>query len=182
MLQISRILVEQLTARQRSEARPFSLQQDLLAAMHNVPCWKLQQQNCLAGSSCTDAVHKLLPAHILALLSSLFLWLQEAALATQTSCIVLTLLSLQSHAANSTQHTGLSLQGSHFAAADLDSHVSSLPLLVMQDPAMANFMQQMSSPNYREDIEAKMEALKEDPEMAPIMKEIEEGGPSAMMK
>ncbi len=47
---------------------------------------------------------------------------------------------------------------------------------------MANFMQQMSSPNYREDIEAKMEALKEDPEMAPIMKEIEEGGPSAMMK
>ena len=52
----------------------------------------------------------------------------------------------------------------------------------MQDPAMANFMQQMSSPNYREDIEAKMEALKEDPEMAPIMKEIEEGGPSAMMK
>jgi hypothetical protein len=31
-------------------------------------------------------------------------------------------------------------------------------------------------------MKAKMDALKEDPEMAEIMKEIETGGPSAMMK
>ena len=114
--------------------------------------------------------------HILALLSSLLLCLEEAAIATQTSCIdaepCSTFLAAR----------GLSLQGSHLEAADLQSRLSSFPLPATQDPAMANFMQQMSSPNYREDIEAKMEALKEDPEMAPIMKEIEEGGPSAMMK
>ena len=53
---------------------------------------------------------------------------------------------------------------------------------MMQDPQMASMMQQMQDPATTEKMKAKMEALKEDPEMAEIMKEIETGGPSAMMK
>ena len=40
----------------------------------------------------------------------------------------------------------------------------------------------MQDPETTEKMKAKMEALKEDPEMADIMKEIESGGPAAMMK
>ena len=47
---------------------------------------------------------------------------------------------------------------------------------------MANFMQSMNNPNYRANIEHKLADLKEDPELASIMKEIEEGGTAAMTK
>ena len=47
---------------------------------------------------------------------------------------------------------------------------------------MANFMQSMNSPAYRHDMEEKLAELKKDPELAEIMKEIEEGGPAAMTK
>lgn len=47
---------------------------------------------------------------------------------------------------------------------------------------MANFMQSMNNPSYRTNIEEKLAELKEDPELADIMKEIEEGGPAAMTK
>ena len=53
---------------------------------------------------------------------------------------------------------------------------------MMQDPQMANMMASMQDPATTEKMKAKMEALKDDPEMAEIMKEIETGGPSAMMK
>ena len=53
---------------------------------------------------------------------------------------------------------------------------------MMQDPQMASMMASMQDPATTEKMKAKMEALKEDPEMAEIMKEIETGGPSAMMK
>ena len=54
--------------------------------------------------------------------------------------------------------------------------------LLQSDPQMANFMQSMNNPNYRANIEEKLEDLKQDPELAGIMKEIEEGGPAAMTK
>ena len=43
-------------------------------------------------------------------------------------------------------------------------------------------MQQMHSEEYRENINGRMAELKEDPEVAPILEEIEKGGPAAMMK
>ena len=57
------------------------------------PCWMLQHQSCPSSSSCIDNIHHLLPAHILALLSSRFLCLWEAAIATQTTCIIAELCS-----------------------------------------------------------------------------------------
>lgn len=47
---------------------------------------------------------------------------------------------------------------------------------------MASMMANMSNSNQRENMEEKLRALKDDPELAPIMQELEEGGPSAMMK
>ena len=55
-------------------------------------------------------------------------------------------------------------------------------VLLQQQPEMANFMQSMNNPSYRTNIEEKLEELKKDPELADIMKEIEEGGPAAMTK
>ena len=54
--------------------------------------------------------------------------------------------------------------------------------LLQSDPQMANFMNSMNNPNYRAGIEEKLQDLKQDPELAAIMKEIEEGGPAAMTK
>jgi len=47
---------------------------------------------------------------------------------------------------------------------------------------MAAMMKNMHDPNYRENLEDKLKDLKQDPELAPIMQEIEQGGPAAMMK
>ena len=43
-------------------------------------------------------------------------------------------------------------------------------------------MSGMQDPSYREAIEGKLQNLKNDPELEKIMKEIETGGPAAMMK
>ena len=47
---------------------------------------------------------------------------------------------------------------------------------------MASMMTSMQNPSYRENVEEKLTHLKADPELAPIMEEIEKGGPAAMMK
>ena len=47
---------------------------------------------------------------------------------------------------------------------------------------MATMMQTMHDPTYRARLEAKMGALKHDPELAGIMQELECGGPAAMMQ
>lgn len=47
---------------------------------------------------------------------------------------------------------------------------------------MASMMQTMHDPTYRARLEAKMGALKEDPELADVMQQLESGGPAAMMK
>ncbi|KAK9835220.1 hypothetical protein WJX81_006603 [Elliptochloris bilobata] len=54
--------------------------------------------------------------------------------------------------------------------------------IMTQDPGMAAMMKSMHDPNYRENLEDKLKELKQDPELAPIMQEIEQGGPAAMMK
>eukprot|EP00894_Picocystis_sp_ML_P003482 jgi/Pico_ML_1/53999/g4448.t1 len=53
---------------------------------------------------------------------------------------------------------------------------------MMQDPAMAGLFQGMGDDSMKQQLEKQMEVLKSDPEVAPILKEIEEGGMPAMMK
>jgi hypothetical protein len=55
-------------------------------------------------------------------------------------------------------------------------------IVLQQDPSMANAMSALQDPNTRSAIEERMKAVEEDPELAPIMKELQEGGPGAMMK
>lgn len=47
---------------------------------------------------------------------------------------------------------------------------------------MASMMQTMHDPTYRTKLEAKMSSMKDDPELAKILEEMESGGPAAMMK
>lgn len=47
---------------------------------------------------------------------------------------------------------------------------------------MASLMASMQSPDAASSIESRLASLKEDPELAPVLKEIETGGPTAMMK
>jgi len=53
---------------------------------------------------------------------------------------------------------------------------------LMQDPQMSSMLTGMSAPGYRDDLEGKLQGLKGDPDLAPILEEIEKGGPAAMMK
>ncbi|BDA42477.1 probable Ankyrin-3 at C-terminar half [Coccomyxa sp. Obi] len=53
---------------------------------------------------------------------------------------------------------------------------------IMSDPGMASMMQTMHDPTYRTKLEAKMSSMKDDPELAKILEEMESGGPAAMMK
>lgn len=54
--------------------------------------------------------------------------------------------------------------------------------IMAQDPGMASLMASMQSQASAAEVERRLEGLKADPDLAPIMKEIEEGGPAAMMK
>eukprot|EP00898_Chlorokybus_atmophyticus_P009110 jgi/Chlat1/91/Chrsp1S03202 len=54
--------------------------------------------------------------------------------------------------------------------------------LMQQDPEMANIMRSMQNPSYQQEMQQRMEKLKEDPVLKPILQEIETGGPAAMMK
>lgn len=47
---------------------------------------------------------------------------------------------------------------------------------------MLQMMQGMQNPQFRDNIESKLQELKTDPELASIMADIESGGPAAMMK
>ncbi|KAG2636147.1 hypothetical protein PVAP13_2NG427400 [Panicum virgatum] len=53
---------------------------------------------------------------------------------------------------------------------------------LMQDPAMSSMLENLSSPAHKEEFEERMARIKEDPSLKPILDEIENGGPSAMMK
>ncbi len=47
---------------------------------------------------------------------------------------------------------------------------------------MMQMMHGMQDPQFRENIESKLQLLKSDPELASVMSDIESGGPAAMMK
>jgi hypothetical protein len=53
---------------------------------------------------------------------------------------------------------------------------------LMQDPAMATMLGGLTSPANKEQLEARVARMKEDPSLKPILDEIEAGGPAAMMK
>jgi hypothetical protein len=47
---------------------------------------------------------------------------------------------------------------------------------------MANMMKGMQDPAYKQEVESKMKGLKDDPELGPILAEMESAGPMGMMK
>ncbi|CAG9463685.1 unnamed protein product [Pedinophyceae sp. YPF-701] len=53
---------------------------------------------------------------------------------------------------------------------------------LMQDPTTKQMMEMMQNENVRKEWEEKMKTLQEDPEVGDVLKEIESGGPQAMMK
>eukprot|EP00246_Nothoceros_aenigmaticus_P007919 TRINITY_DN221_c0_g1_i1.p1 TRINITY_DN221_c0_g1~~TRINITY_DN221_c0_g1_i1.p1 ORF type:complete len:384 (-),score=78.71 TRINITY_DN221_c0_g1_i1:420-1457(-) len=53
---------------------------------------------------------------------------------------------------------------------------------LMQDPAMSGMLQNLTNPAQKEQLEARMAQVREDPSLKPILEEIETGGPAAMMK
>ncbi|CAN6308464.1 unnamed protein product [Urochloa humidicola] len=53
---------------------------------------------------------------------------------------------------------------------------------LMQDPAMASMLGGLTNPAHKEQLEARIARMKEDPTLKPILEEIETGGPAAMMK
>ncbi|CAL4928436.1 unnamed protein product [Urochloa decumbens] len=53
---------------------------------------------------------------------------------------------------------------------------------LMQDPAMASMLGGLTNPAHKEQLEARIARMKEDPALKPILEEIETGGPAAMMK
>ncbi|XP_057836648.2 ankyrin repeat domain-containing protein 2A isoform X2 [Cryptomeria japonica] len=53
---------------------------------------------------------------------------------------------------------------------------------LMQDPAVVNLIQTLSNPNQKEEFEARLAQLKNDPSLKPVLDEIAKGGPPAIMK
>lgn len=54
--------------------------------------------------------------------------------------------------------------------------------IISADPGMASMMQTMQDPSYRAKVEEQLKSLKGDPELGPMLEEIESAGPMAMMK
>jgi hypothetical protein len=57
-----------------------------------------------------------------------------------------------------------------------------VPACLQSDPNMQRMMQTMQDPDYKTKVEGAMAKLKDDPEMGPIIEELQSGGPAAMMK
>ncbi|KAG8061805.1 hypothetical protein GUJ93_ZPchr0003g17013 [Zizania palustris] len=53
---------------------------------------------------------------------------------------------------------------------------------LMQDPAMSGMLGGLTTPSHKEQLEARIASMKEDPSLKPMLDEIETGGPAAMMK
>lgn len=54
--------------------------------------------------------------------------------------------------------------------------------IIEQDPHMAGMMKSMQDPTYKTKVEEALKGLKDDPELKPMMEELETQGPMAMMK
>ena len=53
---------------------------------------------------------------------------------------------------------------------------------LMQDPAMSSVLGGLTDPAHKEQLQARVSRMKDDPSLKPILDEIESGGPAAMMK
>ncbi|MCO5614591.1 hypothetical protein L7F22_068874 [Adiantum nelumboides] len=53
---------------------------------------------------------------------------------------------------------------------------------MMQDPAVSGMMQNMSNPAQKEQLEARLAEVRDDPELKSVLDEIQTGGPAVMMK
>ena len=53
---------------------------------------------------------------------------------------------------------------------------------MQSDPNMAKMMQSMQMPEYKSKVESAMKNLKEDPDLKPMLEQLEKDGPMAMMK
>ena len=53
---------------------------------------------------------------------------------------------------------------------------------LMQDPVMSSMLGGLTNPAHKEQLEARIARMKDDPSLKPILDEIENGGPAAMMK
>lgn len=53
---------------------------------------------------------------------------------------------------------------------------------LQQDPGMQEMMGMMNQPNFQERIAGRMNQMKDDPDIANIMKDVETKGPAAMME
>ncbi|GFH16431.1 ANK_REP_REGION domain-containing protein [Haematococcus lacustris] len=54
--------------------------------------------------------------------------------------------------------------------------------IIQQDPGMAQMMKTMQDPEYRTKVESALKGMKDDPELKPMLEELETAGPMAMMK
>ncbi|KAK6156956.1 hypothetical protein DH2020_011204 [Rehmannia glutinosa] len=53
---------------------------------------------------------------------------------------------------------------------------------LMQDPAMSGMLENLTNPANKDQLEERMARVKDDPSLKPILEEIENGGPAAMMR
>ncbi|KAG6414877.1 hypothetical protein SASPL_122251 [Salvia splendens] len=53
---------------------------------------------------------------------------------------------------------------------------------LMQDPAMSGMLESLTNPTNKAQLEERMTKIKDDPSLKPILDEIENGGPAAMMR
>lgn len=54
--------------------------------------------------------------------------------------------------------------------------------IFIQDPSMSGMLENLSNPSQRDQLEERMSRIREDPSLKPILDEIENGGPAAMMR
>ncbi len=57
-----------------------------------------------------------------------------------------------------------------------------LSCLLQKDPHMSEMMKTLQDPDYRTKVESALKGMKEDPELKPMLDELESAGPMAMMK
>lgn len=52
----------------------------------------------------------------------------------------------------------------------------------LQDPAMSGMLESLTNPTNKAQLDERMTRIKDDPSLKPILDEIENGGPAAMMR